>query len=92
MGPSRLYGTKLAFYAALAFLTSVGVFLFTRYFIPESILTLLVALGLYLFLTGLEDRQPARIYATYALLALAMLAKGLIAPVFFLGGVLPICC
>ncbi len=85
----RAYSERAAFYAALAFLTSIGVFLFTRYFIPESILTLLVALGLYLFLTGLEDRKPARLYATYALLALAMLAKGLIAPVFFLGGIIP---
>lgn len=85
----RAYSERAAFYAALAFLTSIGVFLFTRYFIPESILTLLIALGLYLFLTGLEDRKPARLYATYALLALAMLAKGLIAPVFFLGGVIP---
>lgn len=85
----RAYTERAAFYAALAFLTSIGVFLFTRYFIPESILTLLVALALYLFLTGLEDRQPARIYATYALLAFAMLAKGLIAPVFFLGGMVP---
>lgn len=85
----RAYNERAALYAALAFLTSIGVFLFTRYFIPESILTLLIALALYLFLTGLRGRQPARIYATYALLALAMLAKGLIAPVFFLGGVLP---
>ncbi len=85
----RAYTERTAFYAALAFLTSIGVFLFTRWFIPESILTLLLALALYLFLTGLEDHRPARIYATYAMLALAMLAKGLIAPVFFLGAVLP---
>ncbi len=85
----RAYSERAAFYAALAFLTSIGVFLFTRYFIPEIILTLLIALALYLFLTGLEDRQPARIYATYALLALALLTKGLIAPVFFLGGIIP---
>ena len=85
----RAYTERAAFYAALAFLTSIGVFLFTRFFIPESILTLLIALALYLFLTGLEDRQPARIYCTYAMLALAMLAKGLIAPVFFLGAVIP---
>jgi 4-amino-4-deoxy-L-arabinose transferase-like glycosyltransferase len=85
----RAYSERAAFYAALAFLTSIGTFLFTRYFIPESILALLIALALYLFLTGLEDRQPTRIYCTYALLALAMLAKGLIAPVFFLGGVVP---
>ncbi len=85
----RAYNERAAFYAALAFLTSIGVFLFTRIFIPEAILTLLIALALYLFLTGLEDSQPARIYATYALLALALLTKGLIAPVFFLGGVIP---
>ncbi len=85
----RAYGERAAFYTALAFLTSIGVFLFTRAFIPEAILTLLIALALYLFLTGLEDRQPARIYATYALLALALLTKGLIAPVFFLSAVMP---
>ncbi len=85
----RAYSERAAFYAALAFLTSIGVFLFTRWFIPESILTLLIALALYLFLTGLEDHRPSRLYAAYAMLALAMLAKGLIAPVFFLGAVLP---
>lgn len=85
----RAYSERAALYAALAFLSSIGVFLFTRIFIPEAILTLLSALALYLFLTGLEDRQPARVYATYALLALAMLAKGLIAPVFFLGAAIP---
>ncbi len=85
----RAYSERAGFYGALAFFTSIGTFLFTRYFIPESILTLLIALALYLFLTGLEDRQPTRIYCTYALLALAMLAKGLIAPVFFLGGMAP---
>ncbi len=85
----RAYSERAAFYAALAFLTAIGPFLFTRWFIPEAILTLLIALALYLFLTGLEDHAPMRIYATYALLALALLTKGLIAPVFFLGGVIP---
>jgi 4-amino-4-deoxy-L-arabinose transferase-like glycosyltransferase len=85
----RARDERTGFYAALAFLTSIGVFLFTRIFIPEVILTLFIALALYLFLTGLEDREPARIYGTYALLALALLTKGLIAPVFFLGAVIP---
>ncbi len=85
----RASGERAAFYAALAFLTSIGVFLFTRWFIPESILTLLIALALYWFLTGLEDRKPHRFYAAAAMLALAMLAKGLIAPVFFLGAAIP---
>ncbi len=85
----RAYTERAGFYAALAVLTSIGFFLFTRIFIPEAILTLLIALALFLFLTGLEDREPGRIYATYALLALALLTKGLIAPVFFLGAVIP---
>jgi 4-amino-4-deoxy-L-arabinose transferase-like glycosyltransferase len=85
----RIAGERAGFYAAIGFLTSIGVFLFTRIFIPEAILTLLTALALYLFITALELRQPSRMYATYVLLALGLLTKGLIAPVFFLGGVLP---
>lgn len=85
----RARDERTGFYAALGFLTAIGVFLFTRIFIPEVILTLFIALALYLFLTGLEDRSPARIYTTYILLALALLTKGLIAPVFFLGALIP---
>ena len=85
----RAYNDRAAFYAALAFLTSIGVFLFTRIFIPEVLLTFFVALALFCFLTGLEDREPRRFYVCWAALAIAMLAKGLIAPVFFLAAVLP---
>jgi 4-amino-4-deoxy-L-arabinose transferase-like glycosyltransferase len=79
----RAYGDRAAFYAALGILTSVGVFLFTRIFIPEVLLTLLLAFALYQFLIGLEDKKPDRFYLTYSALALAMLAKGMVAPVFF---------
>jgi hypothetical protein len=85
----RAYGERAAFYAALAVLTSVGVFLWTRFFIPESLLTFFIALALYGFLTGLEDRRPSRMYLAYASLAVAVLAKGLIAPVFFIAAVVP---
>jgi hypothetical protein len=85
----RAFGERAAFYAALGFLTTVGVFLFTRYLIPESLLTFFTALALYCFLTGLEEQKPARFYVMYASLALALLAKGLIAPVFFLSAVIP---
>jgi 4-amino-4-deoxy-L-arabinose transferase-like glycosyltransferase len=37
----RAYGDRAAFYAALGILTSVGVFLFTRIFIPEVLLSFL---------------------------------------------------
>ncbi len=85
----RAYGERTAFYAALSILTSVGVFLFTRIFIPEVLLTLLLAFALYNFLIALEDRKPARFYLAWAALALAMLAKGMVAPVFFLFAIVP---
>jgi len=85
----RAWGDRAAFYAALSMLTSVGVFLFTRTLIPESILTFFLLLALYSFLTGMEDRKPARFFIAYAALALALLAKGLIAPVFFVAAVVP---
>ncbi len=85
----RAWGDRAAFYAALGIFTSVGVFLFTRFFIPESILTFFEILALWCFLTGLEDRKPLRLYIAYASLALALLAKGLIAPVFFLAALVP---
>jgi 4-amino-4-deoxy-L-arabinose transferase-like glycosyltransferase len=85
----RAYGDRAAFYAALSVLTSIGVFLFTRIFIPEVLLTLLLAFALYQFLVGLEDRKPARFYWTWAALALAMLAKGLVSPVFFVLTAIP---
>jgi 4-amino-4-deoxy-L-arabinose transferase-like glycosyltransferase len=85
----RAFNDRAAFYAALAILTSVGVFLYTRWFIPESILCFFLALALWAFLTALEDRKPNRLYIAYASLALALLAKGLIAPVFFGAAVVP---
>jgi 4-amino-4-deoxy-L-arabinose transferase-like glycosyltransferase len=85
----RAYGERAAFYAALGILTSVGVFLFTRIFIPEVLLTFLLACALYNFLIGLEDGKPFRFYLTWAALALAMLAKGLVAPVFFFLAAVP---
>jgi 4-amino-4-deoxy-L-arabinose transferase-like glycosyltransferase len=85
----RAYGDRAAFYAALGILTSLGIFLFTRFLIPESLLTFFLALALYAFLTGLEDHKPARFYLAYASLAVAVLAKGLVAPVFFVAAVVP---
>jgi 4-amino-4-deoxy-L-arabinose transferase-like glycosyltransferase len=85
----RAYGDRAAFYAALSILTSVGVFLFTRIFIPEVLLTLLLAFAFYNFLIGLEDEKPSRFYWTWAALGLAMLAKGLVSPVFFILAAVP---
>jgi 4-amino-4-deoxy-L-arabinose transferase-like glycosyltransferase len=63
-------------------LTAAGAYLFTRILIPEALLSLFVALSLYFFLTGLEDKKVWRWYAGYATAALAVLTKGFVALVF----------
>jgi 4-amino-4-deoxy-L-arabinose transferase-like glycosyltransferase len=85
----RAWDARAGLYAGLAVLTSIGPFLFTRFIIPESILSFLLLIALYSLLTSLEDNKPARVYWAWAALALALLIKGLIAPVFFFGGVIP---
>jgi 4-amino-4-deoxy-L-arabinose transferase-like glycosyltransferase len=85
----RAWGDRAGLYAGLGVLTSVGPFLFTRFIIPESILALFLLLALYCLLTGLEWNRPARIYWSWACVALALLTKGIIAPVFFAGAAIP---
>jgi 4-amino-4-deoxy-L-arabinose transferase-like glycosyltransferase len=75
---------RAAFYTGMGLLTAAGVFLFTRIFIPEALLSLFLCAALFCFLRGLELRRPLYFYATAVLIALAVLTKGLIAPVFFL--------
>jgi len=86
----RAWGRRAALYAALAILTSIGPFLFTRFAIPEALLSFLLLFALYCFLTGLEDHAPSRFYGMWAALALATLTKGLIAPVFFAAAAVPL--
>jgi hypothetical protein len=71
-------------------LTSVGIFLFTRFSIPEALLTFLLMFALYSFVTGFESHRPVRFYGMWAALALAVLTKGLIAPVFFAAAAVPV--
>jgi 4-amino-4-deoxy-L-arabinose transferase-like glycosyltransferase len=78
----RAYGARAGAYAGLFYVTGAGTFLFTRIFIPEALLSVLIAGALYCFLTALEERRAWRWYAGYALLACAVLTKGLIALVF----------
>lgn len=85
----RAYGPRAGFYAALGVLTAVGPFLYTRFAIPEALLSFLILSALYCFLTGFESDRPLRFYAMWAALGLAVLAKGLIAPVFFAAAALP---
>ena len=85
----RGWGARTSFYAGLAILTAAGVFLFTRIFIPEVLLSVLLAGALYAVQRALNEKARSRVvYVAYALLALAVLTKGLIAIVFFGGTVL----
>lgn len=86
----RAWGRRAGFYAALGMLTAIGPFLFTRFSIPEALLSFLLLLALYWFLTGFESIRPARFYGMWAALALALLTKGLIAPVFFAAAAIPL--
>ncbi len=46
----RAFNVRAAFYTGLATLTTVGVFLFTRYYIPEVLLSLFLCIALYCLL------------------------------------------
>ncbi|MGI4757508.1 MAG: ArnT family glycosyltransferase [Janthinobacterium lividum] len=81
----RGWNSRTGLYAGLTVLTSIGVFLFTRIFIPEVLLSLLLAGSLFALQRALESRRSVFIYLAYALVALAVLTKGLIAIVFFVG-------
>jgi 4-amino-4-deoxy-L-arabinose transferase-like glycosyltransferase len=53
----RAFSPRAAFYTGLATLTSAGVFLFTRYFIPEVLLSLFLCIALYCFLQALNSSE-----------------------------------
>jgi 4-amino-4-deoxy-L-arabinose transferase-like glycosyltransferase len=82
----RAFGERTGIYAALFVYTCAGVYLFTRILIPDVLLSLLIAAAMYFFLTALEPGAAAwRWYAGYAIMALGVLTKGLIALVFPIG-------
>lgn len=87
----RAYGDRTAFYTGVSVLTSAGVFLFTRIYIPEVLLSLFILTALYCLLRTLEDANRQRAlyaYTMWAAVALAVLTKGLVALVFFGGAAL----
>ncbi|MEO6805368.1 MAG: glycosyltransferase family 39 protein, partial [Edaphobacter sp.] len=47
-----------AFYAALALATSIGPYLYTRFYIPDILLALWMTLAIHLFLIALERVEP----------------------------------
>jgi 4-amino-4-deoxy-L-arabinose transferase-like glycosyltransferase len=53
------FGERAALYTGLGVLTSAGVFLFTRVFIPDVLLSLLLAAALYYFFRSLDSENRA---------------------------------
>ncbi|HWB95910.1 MAG TPA: glycosyltransferase family 39 protein [Bryobacteraceae bacterium] len=85
------FSRRVGMYAGLAIATSVGVFLFTRFLIPDVILTLMITLAIWSLLRALEEQEPRpRLWAMifWASMAVGLLLKGLIAAVFPVGAAL----
>jgi 4-amino-4-deoxy-L-arabinose transferase-like glycosyltransferase len=67
----RAFNARAAFYTGLATLTTVGVFLFTRYYIPEVLLSLFLCIALYCLLQCLPpsagpDQQSPKHKAAFS--------------------------
>ena len=83
----RFFGVRAGLYSALAVLTGVGFFLFTRIMIPEGIYALEFTAVFYFFIRGWTGSLPPRTayWAVAAMSALAMLTRGLIGVIFPVG-------
>jgi 4-amino-4-deoxy-L-arabinose transferase-like glycosyltransferase len=95
----RLFGAlspshpdRAAFYAALALATSIGPYLYTRFYIPDILLALWMTLAVHLFLIALDRIQAQQnksallpCLAFAAVMSLNVLTKGLIGLVFPIG-------
>src|SRR5438874_3889871 len=85
----RAFGARASVYAALFVVTTIGYYLFSRILIPEALLALTISGALYFALLALDRGKASRLwYASYACLALAVLAKGLVAIIFVVGTLL----
>jgi len=84
-----VYGEAGGLYAAVALATSLGLFIFTRFLIPEVLVALWLTLGYYFFLRSLEEERPSRLvcWGFAATCALNVLTKGLIGLVFPAGAI-----
>jgi 4-amino-4-deoxy-L-arabinose transferase-like glycosyltransferase len=84
-----VYGARGGFYSGLALVTSLGLYMFTRFLIPEVLVALWLALGYHLFLHSLEQKRPslALCWSFAAISALNVLTKGLIGLIFPIGAI-----
>jgi 4-amino-4-deoxy-L-arabinose transferase-like glycosyltransferase len=81
------YSEKVGLYAAATLGSCVGMYLFTRAMIPETLLTLWFTLAHYCFLRGFfgAGKQKRWYYGMYAAVGIALVTKGMIGIVFVAG-------
>ena len=84
-----VYGEAGGLYAGVALVTSLGVYIYTRFLIPEVLVALWLTLGYYFFLRSLEEEHPSRFvcWGFAATCALNVLTKGLIGLIFPAGAI-----
>jgi 4-amino-4-deoxy-L-arabinose transferase-like glycosyltransferase len=84
-----VYGEAGGLYAGVVLVTSLGVYIYTRFLIPEVLSTLWLTLGYYFFLRALEEERPSRFvcWGFAATCALNVLTKGLIGLIFPAGAI-----
>jgi 4-amino-4-deoxy-L-arabinose transferase-like glycosyltransferase len=80
----RFFGDMGGFYAALTIATGPGIYIYTRFLIPDALVALWIELSLFCFLAGYELKNPPRraCWGLAAMVALNVLTKGLIGVVF----------
>ena len=86
---SYAFGERGGFYSALALVTSIGPYIFTRFLIPDVMVALWLTVSYYFFLRSLEEEQPSRFtcWGFAVVCALNVLTKGLIGLVFPIGAI-----
>jgi 4-amino-4-deoxy-L-arabinose transferase-like glycosyltransferase len=80
----RYFGIEGGFYAALILVTAPGIFVYTRFLIPDVLVAMWLTLGLYWFLRAHEEEHPSRwlCWGIAVTIAMNVLTKSLIGIVF----------
>jgi 4-amino-4-deoxy-L-arabinose transferase-like glycosyltransferase len=85
------FSARAGFFAGISLATCIGLFLFTRFLIPDALLTVWITLALWGFARALDTDEPRpRLWAAIsaASIGLGVLTKGLIGAVFPIGAAL----
>ena len=80
----RFLTREAGFYAALILITAPGIFVYTRFLIPDAIVAMWLTLGLYFFLIAYEQENPSRwvCWGFAITVALNVLTKSLVGLAF----------